>query len=617
MTAGTRWLVGMLGIALLVLSGCDPGGFGPAGSGGNGAIAVSAVWPGQLGITGAAAPLSAQIVPETAPAGVGSLTAVVYDSNAVPVASGGPWLAAGDPACLTTPPCASISNVPAGGPYTVALDGWNGTGTLLYEGRSNPVTVSAGLTAPAGTVAMTSSHGGLDSTFNPTSGYNISGGSSTSGSRVLVDSTSGNPSSVGKIYVIGFSAARMAVWRYLPTGVLDSSWGASGVVTFDSVFFSSSIGYGGIITSDGLVVVGSVRSATPNGHCTGSTPPLDCAALWRYSLTDGAPDTTFGDSNAAEYAIHSGAGSAALGAVVIEDTASQTTPKKLLVAGVSNWSGTLQSMTLWRYDVTVVTRANRWDTTLCISGSCTIGYLTYTGLTGAGATTFAGALAMDGNKIVVVGAQFGVAGSCCTTLWRYNNVDSNGAWDDLGGGPGPTYFQVPHGGSSADSGFSIVVVGGTGGNYLIGGNQSAVPTGLLLWKFTNPAAGSAPTPDGTFNSGSTLYSAAGGTSAFATAMVTDTLGRVIAVGKSMTGGSPDSLTVWRFTSAGALDATFGIGTTGSNSPGYASVNSSGKTSGSDSGFGVAVDGSYNIYVTGQSELAGGAIFGEAIWKFRP
>lgn len=88
-------------------------------------------------------------------------------------------------------------------------------------------------------------------------------------------------------------------------------------------------------------------------------------------------------------------------------------------------------------------------------------------------------------------------------------------------------------------------------------------------------------------------------------MAVDSQNRIIAVGSSANGGGDLDMTVWRLDSAGDLDSSFGI------SGVFAHDSAAGGAS-TDVAYGVTVDSSDNIYVTGTSY--NGSNYDMVVWK---
>jgi hypothetical protein len=110
---------------------------------GTGSISFGVNWQGAPTRAALASGLSSTQLDCTA-AGVATIVARVYTSTGTLLASGGPW--------NCTDHSGVISNVPAGGSWTVGIGGINSNGDVLYYGEENGIVVIPGQTTNAGTI---------------------------------------------------------------------------------------------------------------------------------------------------------------------------------------------------------------------------------------------------------------------------------------------------------------------------------------------------------------------------------------------------------------------------------------------------------------------------------
>lgn len=376
----------------------------------------------------------------------------------------------------------------------------------------------------AGNDAPSLPSGSLNPGFNGT-------GSAVGGSALLADGGRVNlfsyvalaADSQGRLLVTGSATTpydQLYVWRFLASGAADTSFGANGQTTFPD--------QGENDYPRGLCVDGSGNIVVA-GYNVGGGPEL-----WRFTSA-GAVDTTFGSGTGEVQPPDNGAGTT----YAIACTAAGT-----LVAGSADPYGA----TVWRY-----TLAGALDTA---------GFGVPNGFvqddTIYGAYTSARALAIDGTgDIVLAGAVSNSIGTVDigAGVWR---ISGSGGIDagfggsalvvpneqfDAGGVDAGGFTWSNATGVAIDSSGNIVVSTGTGVGRLTstGALDTTFAGGVGRFELPLPAAAAA---------GSTVQ-------VFGVAI--DGVGRIVVVGTTSptTGGS--FMTVWRLTSAGALDATFGTG----------------------------------------------------------
>ena len=193
-------------------------------------------------------------------------------------------------------------------------------------------------------------------------------------------------------------------------------------------------------------------------------------------------------------------------------------------------------------------------------------------------------------------------------IWKY---DGNGNLDSTFGNNGIVVHHNAAGGDSADSGSAIVWDGAehiyvTGYSYNAASNQD-----MVIWKYKIDGS-----LDTTFGSGGIVVhnSAAGGNyhDEGKAIVYDDATGHIYVTGSSW-GNSPTNLdmVIWKYDSDGNLDSTF-------NSDGIVAHHNAADGEYKDYGYGIVLDSSGNIYVTGSSN---GSDAGETtyldmtIWKY--
>ena len=189
-------------------------------------------------------------------------------------------------------------------------------------------------------------------------------------------------------------------------------------------------------------------------------------------------------------------------------------------------------------------------------------------------------------------------------LWKFT---SDGVLDTtFGGGDGIVTHNNAAGGDGHDSG-NAIFVDGSGNIYIAGQSlgSGSNDADMVIWKYT-----SAGVLDGTFGNGGivTNNSAAGGDyNDCASSIYVDGSGNVFVAGWSARVVGDQEMTVWKYTSAGVLSGTFGGG------DGIFTNGSAAGSAGNDYGKSLAVDASGNIYVCGHSVNSSGN-YDMVIWK---
>ena len=348
---------------------------------------------------------------------------------------------------------------------------------------------------------------------------------------------------------IGSSASA----EQISAGVLDTTFGGGdGTVITDLVTADNDIAYAVAIQADGKIVVAGTSNGSGNFDF----------ALARYT-TAGVLDTTFGggDGKVTTDIVTADADYATAVAIQADG--------KIVVAGYSNGSGT-NDFALARY-----TAAGVLDTTF--GGGD--GKLVTDIVTADQDFAYAVAIQADG-KIVVAGTSNG-SGTNDFALARYTTA---GALDATFGTGGKVTTDIV----TADNDIASAMVIQADGKIIVSGRSNGSGSfDFALARYTTAGA-----LDATFGTGGKVTTdIVTADNDIASAMVIQADGKIIVSGRSNGSGSFD-FALARYTTAGALDATFGTG---------------GKVTtdiGADYGYAVAIQADGKIVVAGTSNGSG-------------
>ncbi len=340
--------------------------------------------------------------------------------------------------------------------------------------------------------------------------------------------------------VLGYAAK-----AYAAPGYLDPSFGSGGdaITDFGS---HSDMAYDVALQEDGKVILA--------GHTQTSTTGLDFA-LARYN-PNGTLDASFGSGGKVTTPIASGTNPDTAQAVAVRADG------KIVVAGSSDTgSGTGTGFAVVRYNPN-----GTLDTSFGSGGKV----ITFFGSGG----DYASGLAVQGNKVLVVGETYNSLSARDFALVRYDN---NGALDSTFGSGGVVKTDFSSG--SYDIGNSvvvqedgnIVVAGHTHGNFAL---ARYTPSGALDLSFD---------ADGKV----TTHFGSGGAFAYDVAVQED--GKIVAAGYADNGSNTD-FGVARYRTNGSLDGEFGSG-------GMAMVDFGSY----DKGCGLALQDDGKMVIAGQSD----------------
>jgi len=426
--------------------------------------------------------------------------------------------------------------------------------------------------------------------------------------------------SMGRILVAGVSTNAtdqdMALWRFNSDGVLDTTFNSpNGFVIHHNAggWGGSDVGTDVAVDSKGrIVVTGYSQSVTSEDM-----------VLWRYN-SDGTLDSTFGgDVNPADgtpdgFVVHDGAAGFSgidRGYAVVVDSMD-----RIVVAGYSSFAGT--DMALWRYtsdgvlDTTFGGDVNPADGT-------PDGFVVHDGAAGGTSADDQGYdVVIDGSdKILVAGYSTSATLGGEVTVWRYTSV---GVLDGTFGGDtnpadgtpdGFVTHGIDGGSGNHDGGWAMALDGS--GRIIVAGYGSAATASpdMALWRFT--AAGVLDTSFNSPNGYLVHNDAAGGNlDERGVATVVDSMGRILVAGVSMGGGGNRDMVLWRYTSAGVLDTTFGgdVNPADGTPDGFVVHDGAANGTGDDWGHGIALDSQERIVVAGRS--TGVTFYDMALWRFK-
>lgn len=304
----------------------------------------------------------------------------------------------------------------------------------------------------------------------------------------------------------------------------------------------------------------------------------------------GVLDTSFGNGNG--FVVHDSAsgGNGTDGGYALALDSSG----RIVVAGRSS-NGSDDDMAVWRY-----TSSGELD----ISFGDGKGYVVYHNSAGGGGNDQALGVAIDNqHRIVVTGSSQNGSGNQDMAIWR---LSESGELDtSFGGGAGYVVHDSAAGGASDDVGYAVIV-DDSGRIVVAGMSTSAKDKDMALWRYTESG-----NLDKDFNGvGYTVHhNAAGGNQTdYATALTLDASNRILVSGVS-NGINGTDMVLWRYTTTGVLDTSFGGGN------GYVFHNSAAGGNLNDSAWGVAVDGAGNIVVGGNSYRDAIQFDDIAIWRY--
>lgn len=499
----------------------------------------------------------------------------------------------------------------------LVLSGNNFSAEITLTRDDNTVTVIAtdesGLQASAEVTVYYVATGSLDNSFgediNPADGtadgfvvVNSPANTHDTGTDLLVDNN-------GTIFVAGFSRQpdyEMILWRLTADGILDTAsgfGGGSGFVTLDDPTGNAGGGQNDFAQAIALDANGKILIAG-NAH-NGTNNDLVIA---RFDATTGTLDSTFGgdinpvDGSPDGFVVHS------LSAGSNENVKAMTIDGNgnILAAGYSNESGS-DDMTLWRF-----TEDGQLDTSFASAN----GYVTHDGANGnPGSEDNAAAITLDTDGTILI---TGTSGSNMV-LWRYTD---DGILDNRFGDDNTPADNSPDGFSTfsavgSNSGYGLTI--DTSGKILVSGrvySSAATTWDMILWRYNSDGS-----LDTSFANdlGYTIHASAAGynyiDSGFG--VITDAGGNILVAGHSQGTNSDEDMVVWRYTTDGVLDTTFGGDANPADSvpDGFFFQHDAAGGDNRDSAGALMLDSRGNILVTGYS-IGAGTGSDLVVWKLK-
>ncbi|MBN1283451.1 MAG: hypothetical protein JXA24_06750, partial [Proteobacteria bacterium] len=448
-------------------------------------------------------------------------------------------------------------------PYT--HDGLT-NGTLhYYVATAVSDSLESGASNEASGLPQINPVGTLDSAFNGV-GYANWGASWDWGEGVAIDSE-GRIVVGGTINDGGPNGYDIALWRYNADGTPDTTFNGTGLVTHHGAAGGNKWdnGTGVAIDTSGRYLV--------SGYSDGADDKYDMVIL-RYN-PDGTLDNTFGTGGIVVY--DRGINGNNWGYALTIDSNGM-----ILVAGLTNGTGSDGDMTLWRYNVDGTP-----DTSFGTGG---VVFKSHS--TGSGGDEGRGVAVDSSGKIVVVGGGFNGSDNDLV-VWRYN---SDGTLDTSFSGDG---FFVYDGGNG-DDGAAAVIADSEDRPVITGYVINASDVDMVAMRFTG--AGALDTTFGT--NGIVTYDDGKDENGFGISM--DSRGRCVMTGETDHVTDPSSMIAVRLTPDGAFDTTF-------DGDGVVSFQNGAIVDSSDRGTDLTFDDMGRIVITGNTGTYGHGYM--MLWRY--
>ncbi len=349
------------------------------------------------------------------------------------------------------------------------------------------------------------SDGVLDTTFGNSGVATYSGGSYDVGNRAIIDSS-------GRILVVGYSGLNMAIWRYTSGGVLDSTFGNSGIVTY-SGDGNLARGNGIIVNSSGYIIA-SGFSLNSDKHIV--------MTIWKYTSA-GTAASSFGTGSVVSY---SGTGNNDCSNAITLDSSNN-----IYVAGYSVNAKKQNMMAVWKY-----TSAGGAD-----SSFGTGGVVLYSGTGNNDCST---AITLDSSNNVYVAGYSYSSDSQMMVIRKY----TSGGIPDSSFGTGGTVNYTGSGVINYGSGISI---DGSGNIFVTGSADSDSLQQMTIWKYNSNGS-----TDTSFGSGGLVTYYVSDYYDHSNDIVLDNSGRILVTGYRLNSEKKTMMVLWRYNSNGTLDSTF-------------------------------------------------------------
>ncbi len=386
--------------------------------------------------------------------------------------------------------------------------------TLQSDGK---IVVAGEAVVSFGTdVALTryNTDGSLDATFG-TSGFVRTSVNNNDGGNAVVLQSDGKPLVAGFTQIDNFGVGTgydIALYRYTPTGAIDTTFDADGVVT-TAIKNSADEGHALTLQSDGKIVVA--------GHSNNADKDF---AVARYHA-DGTLDATFaGDGTIATPV---GPGDDEGASVAVQDDG------KIIVGGRSRFGSN------WNFSLTRFNADGSLDTTFDADG------IVVTDLGSSSDAIVATSIQADG-KIVVAGQTSGATADFAVARYL-----SDGSLDPSFDTDGIAQTDFA---SSSDSAFDMVLQ--PDGKIVVAGYGFLGATNdFLIVRYNSDGS-----LDTTFDSDGKVNTDFGGTNDYGQAIAIQSDGKLLVGGAIESGGAFD-FSLARYNSDGSIDASFGSGGT--------------------------------------------------------
>ena len=271
---------------------------------------------------------------------------------------------------------------------------------------------------------------------------------------------------------------------------------------------------------------------------------------------------------------------------------------RILVAGSSGNSAGNVDMAVWRYNADGTPDAT-------FNGQ---GWAVQAGPPGANGEDGAGGIALDTfGRIVVGGWLVSAFGDYDLAVWRFN---PDGSLDTSFNGQGwVVHDDAAGGGPNSDDWAWRLVLDASGRIVAAGYSQNPGLDGdMVIWRFDEDG-----NLDTTFNSQGWVVhgNAAGGFSEDeATGVVLDPSGRIVVTGRSVNPAGDLDMVIWRYLEDGAIDTSFG-------GRGWVTHDQAAQGAWNDDGWGIALDSTGRILVTGRSWGGAASGYDMVIWAYDP
>ncbi|RME80652.1 MAG: hypothetical protein D6785_10050 [Planctomycetota bacterium] len=243
-------------------------------------------------------------------------------------------------------------------------------------------------------------NGGADTTFGSNSNGNVtfnSGTIATIGRDVILDGSN-------NILVCGAYGSNMAVWRYTPSGQLDTTFNSGGTQGYFRDTSKECYGYGLVQDSNNNIIV--------CGYYLGTSNTRDMA-LWRLTSA-GVKDTNFQNPDGrVTFNNAAGGNKNDEGLDVLIDL-----DGKIVVTGYSINSSNSEDMVIWRvHNDSNTGTVGSLDTATFGNPN---GYVVHTGAAGGTAKDFGYGITIDSNgRLIVTGSSTNSSYNLDMVIWRW------------------------------------------------------------------------------------------------------------------------------------------------------------------------------------------------------